>query len=59
MYNLFLNVFLCTKVLKGQCHEIFCFSFAIGINDTGGKFAIGLNDTGGTPEVEDLVALSL
>jgi hypothetical protein len=36
-----------------------CFSFATGINDTGGKFAIGLNATGGKPEVENLVALSL
>jgi hypothetical protein len=36
-----------------------CFSFATGINDTGGKFANGLNDTGGKPDVENLVALSL
>jgi len=60
-YSYLCTIFLwiCTKVLKGQCHEIFCFNFATGINDTGGKFATGLNDTGGKPEVQNLVALSL
>jgi hypothetical protein len=53
MYNLFI-----TKVLKGQCHEIFGVSFSTSNNDTGGKFATGLNDTDGKPEVENLVALS-
>jgi hypothetical protein len=47
------------NLLKGQCHEIFCFiiflessstpaaNFATSSTDTGGKFVTGVYDTGG------------
>ncbi len=52
---------LIKRLLKGQCHEIFCrigilskirgdireSRCTTGINDTGGKIAASINDTGG------------